>query len=229
MDSMTMNLLIFLAFFVVVFSIVVFFVALGLFIFFFNLFVARVFKSKSKLTPSDSLIITGLIGDGVYGLIFASLPVAVFFKLCWVGDYGYLEESIPLLWLILDSSSTLFSLLMIIFMTLNRYVAVVKPFKYKLYFRKRNVTAMILFVILITLIFLIAGFSFILFRVKEYFPVGIDCELFAFLQSKGEAYKLVGYEKSNETCVQEYDLRFEIRDEAINFYILYGHDSNLLS
>ena len=69
----------------------------------------------------------------------------------------YYKKTIPVYWLVLDSSSALFSLLMVFLMTMNRYVAVVKPFKYKSYFRRRNVFVMISIVATTTIIFLVVG------------------------------------------------------------------------
>ena len=130
------------------------------FIFIFNLFIARVFMSKRTFTASDLLIIAGLIGDGVYGLILSSSPVPIYFVREIPGDFAYY---LPLLWLNLDSFSTLFSLLMILVMTLNRYSAVVKPFQYKIYFCKRNVLLMISLVLIISFIFPMVGMISFLF------------------------------------------------------------------
>ena len=143
--------------------------AVGLFILVFNFAVARIFMSKKKLFPSDTLIIAGLIGDGVYGLIFACTPIAILAFLHLNDQIPYYIKFTPILWLMLDSSSTLYSLLMIFFMTVNRYIAVVKPFNYKRYFRQRNVLSMIVFVLIITTIFLAIGVVWLAFPEKIYF------------------------------------------------------------
>ena len=140
--------------FVIIPLLSIIFVVVAPFIFIFNFFVARVFMSKREFTASDLLIITGLIGDGVYGFILSSTPLIIYFSQEMEGDF---VKKLPLIWLNLDSFSTLFSLLMILVMTLNRYYAVVKPFQYKIYFCTRNVLLMIFLVLIISFIFPMVG------------------------------------------------------------------------
>ena len=187
------------------------FLFIGLFIFIFNCFLAFIFMSKNKLAPSDFLIITGLIGDGVYGLVFASFPFSYVFSLYLLENTeSYLAEALPVLWLILDSSSTLFSLMMIFIMSVNRYFAVTKPFKYKIYFRKRNVLMMISFVIIVTTVFLSVGLISLAFPEKKVRWLGLKY---------GECYPPEDYE-SEPQCFWDVVYYYGIR-EYIKFYYLF--------
>ena len=90
---------------------------------------------------SDYLIITGLLGDFAYGLMMLSMPIVLPISFHVLDALG-IEYYNLVFYMFLDSSLTLFSLLMIFIMTLNRYFAVVKPFSYKRYFSKINIIAM---------------------------------------------------------------------------------------
>ena len=186
----------------------------GLFTCLFNFFVARIFSLKRKLSPSDLLIIAGLIGDGLYGFIFASAPFAVYAFLSGEGPERFLIKALPVFWLILDSTSTLYSLLMIFFMSLNRYIAVIKPFKYKIIFRRRNVLLMISFVIMASTIFLIIGVFLIAFAEKIRYRRYDDC------------YTIDG---DYSTCrFSSYDYYYEIKDYVYRSYIFVWPEIQLI-
>ena len=124
------------------------FAFVGLIIFIINLVIARIFLKKNTKSPSDYLIITGLLGDSAYGLMLFTFPFsyviveAVSKKL---GLYFSINLAI-FFYIILDCVLVLFSLLIIFFMTINRYFAIVKPMKYKMFFSKSSVKKIIFFI-----------------------------------------------------------------------------------
>ena len=130
-----------------------------------NLAIAFIFLRKDKKFASDYLIITGLLGDGVYGLMFLSFPFVI--KILTLICPNKFEFGICFMisYLFLDSALTLFSLLLIFCMTLNRYIAVVKPFKYKYYFKKRTVIAIItsVSVVCCSIFVISSGFLFLIY------------------------------------------------------------------
>ena len=122
-----------------------------------NLTMAVVFQRKDKKSPSDYLIITGLVGDAVYGLVLLLFPVIDAPFITFPVKVGIF---LVLLTVYLDSTLSLFSLLIIFFLTLNRYVAIVKPFLYKSYFKKTTVLGIITFIITVCVLFFIASSAY---------------------------------------------------------------------
>ena len=132
----------------------------------FNFVIAKIFLKKKKKLPSDYLIITGLIGDGIYGIMIFSIPFAYMVS---KSVFAFLSETayicIVVIYLFLDSALTLFSLFMVFFMTINRFVAVEKPFRYKKYFNQSNVHR-ILFVVSFVCIFFFTVLSLLFFKLS---------------------------------------------------------------
>ena len=122
-----------------------------------NLTIAVAFQRKDKKSPSDYLIITGLVGDAVYGLVLLLFPVI---NAPLITFPVRVAIFIQLLTIYLDSTLSLFSLLIIFFLTLNRYVAIVKPFLYKSYFKKTTVLAIITSIITVCVLFFIASSAY---------------------------------------------------------------------
>ena len=149
----------------------VFFCAIGLIILGSNLTVTFIFLRKDKKFASDYLIITGLLGDAVYGLMFLSFPFIIGFLALYRFLNGDFELCFVASYLFLDSALTLFSLLIIFCMTVNRYIAVVKPFKYNYYFKKRTVFVIITSVFTVCCSFFVISSAFIFliyFESKRY-------------------------------------------------------------
>ena len=97
---------------------------LGILVFNANIFVFSIFSSKKKKSPSDYLIIPNLFVDSLHGLGMCIPFYLLGPKLMINGTFVY-------------QFFTLFSLIMLILMTINRYVAVRRPFKYRKWFKKR--------------------------------------------------------------------------------------------
>ena len=126
-----------------------------------NFTISKFFFNKDKKSQSDYLIITGLLGDASYGLKVISIPSAVFIltftdSISWIDSQVVLEIMVGI-YLLLDNSLALFSLLMVFFMTVNRFFAVMKPFKYKKFFNRSKMRFIICFVILTSIFYFITS------------------------------------------------------------------------
>merc|ERR1712226_511904 len=101
-------------------------IILGVAVFLANFLIFLIFVSKPKLTPSDYLIIPNLLVDTLQGIIMC-FPYFLFGEE-YMFDASFISEIF-----------TFFSLVMLILMSVNRYVAVALPRKYKRWFCMRNI------------------------------------------------------------------------------------------
>ena len=143
---------------VIIAATVIIFAFMGLVIVYLNLTIAHIFMEKPKKLPSDFLVTAGLLGDAVYGFMLLSIPfvflISYFFYS--VLQIRFLYDLI--FYLFLDSALTLFSLFMIFIMTINRYFAVVRPFRYKHFFSLSKVRVMLITVTVICSVLFISSF-----------------------------------------------------------------------
>ena len=120
-------------------------VILGSLVFIFNFAIFCILVTKTKKKATDTLVLTNLFMDALYGLLMSCVQ-STFVKMdnidtVFVSLTYYIEDSL-----------IFFSLAMLVLMTLNRYYAVVRPVRYKIYFKKSNVYKMLFGVSLLTLI-----------------------------------------------------------------------------
>ena len=94
---------------------------LGMLIFLPNSLIFGILVTKKKKKATDYLILSNLLMDAIYGL-----------QMCCVASVTLLMPSKPYLFLLalfLEYALIFSSLSMLVVMSLNRYVAVVKPFR----------------------------------------------------------------------------------------------------
>ena len=156
------------------------FALIGLAVFLFNLLIAAIFLKKDKKSPSDRLIIIGLIGDSTYGLLMFTFPfgyafIEVYMRLKKINHCGNYAR---LFYTNLDCILVMYSLFIIFFMTLNRYFAIVKPVKYKRYFSRKNVMSIAVFVICTCVILFAVGTVILLIAIiREDYCLEEDTEI----------------------------------------------------
>ena len=164
MASETFSLITSLLILVFVFLVILFVFLFGISILALNLTVAKCYLQDKKKSSPRLLVIATLIGDAAYGVYILVLPivfVAILIEsVVTDGDMYCLLLVASLMQL--DNASTLFSLLMLFTMTLNRYFAIVKPFQYKTYFKKSNVKIILSLVTFCGLLFLMVHLVVIL-------------------------------------------------------------------
>ena len=99
---------------------------LGISVFITNSFIFVIFVRKQKREPSDWLIMANLMIDALHGLGMC-IPLYLFKPVVMIkGSFAF-------------QSFIFFSLVMLILMTVNRYVAVTRPRKYRKWFEKRYI------------------------------------------------------------------------------------------
>ena len=115
----------------------------GMLVFLVNIIIFSIFAMKKKKSPSDCLVLPNLMIEGLHGL-----------GLC--GPFYLLDPD----WVMKDQFCfqilVFFSLVMLILMTFNRYVAAVRPLKYKSWFKKRFIFLGFLGITLVTVVLFIA-------------------------------------------------------------------------
>ena len=99
---------------------------LGISVFITNLFIFVIFVRKQKREPSDWLILPNLLIDAFHGLGMC-IPLYL------------LTPAIMVKGALFFQSFIFFSLTMLILMTVNRYIATVRPIKYPKWFAKRYI------------------------------------------------------------------------------------------
>ena len=97
---------------------------IGMVVLAFNFIIFSIFAMKKKRSPSDCLVLPNLMIEGLHGL---GLCVPLYFlDPDWVMKGQFCLQIL-----------VFFSLVVLILMAFNRYVAAVRPLKYKLWFKKR--------------------------------------------------------------------------------------------
>ena len=124
---------------------------LGVLVFIANFFVFVIFASKRKRTSSDYLIIPNLLVDFLHGAGMC-IPLYVLSS----------NKEKMMLGAFFFQVLMFFSLIMLFMMTLNRYTAVLRPMKYKIWFAKTRMLSTFVAVSAVTL-FLFAAFAYALF------------------------------------------------------------------
>ena len=121
-------------------------------VFAFNFIIFSIFAMKKKKSPSDCLVLPNLMIEGLHGL---GLCVPFYF----LDPDWFMKVQFCLQILIF------FSLVMLVLMAFNRYVAAVRPLKYKGWFKKRFIFLGFLGITLVTVALFIAS-SYVLFIAK---------------------------------------------------------------
>ena len=121
-------------------------------VFAFNFIIFSIFAMKKKKSPSDCLVLPNLMIEGLHGL---GLCVPFYF----LDPDWFMKVQFCLQILIF------FSLVMLVLMAFNRYVAAVRPLKYKGWFKKRFIFLGFLGITLVTVALFIAS-SYVLFKAK---------------------------------------------------------------
>ena len=125
---------------------------IGTLVFIANIFIFTIFATKKEKFPSDFLILPNLMIDALHGLAMC-IPFYL------INSNFMLKGQLCFLTFIF------FSLVMLILMTLNRYVAAIRPMKYKLWFNKSRILLSFLAITLIT-VALFSAVAYALFVAK---------------------------------------------------------------
>ena len=156
------------------------FALVGLAVLLLNLLIAVIFLKKSRKSPSDRLIIIGLIGDAVYGLFMFTFPFAYAITevLMRLKKINNCKNYARLFYTNIDCVLVLYSLFIIFFMSINRYFAILKPVKYRRYFNKISVILIAVFVISTCVILFAVGTVILLIAIiRDNYCLDEDTEL----------------------------------------------------
>ena len=125
---------------------------IGTLVFIANIFIFTIFATKKEKFPSDFLILPNLMIDALHGLAMC-IP------------FYLINSNFMLKGQLCFQTFIFFSLVMLILMTLNRYVAAIRPMKYKLWFNKGRILFSFLAITLIT-VALFSAVAYALFVAK---------------------------------------------------------------
>ena len=162
---------------------------IGTLVFNANIFIFTIFATKKEKLPSDFLILPNLMIDALHGLAMC-IP------------FYLIDSNFMLKGQLCFQIFIFFSLVMLILMTLNRYVAAMRPMKYRLWFNKSSILLSFLAITVIT-VALFSAVAYALF-VAKVVDTSIEQYCETYYERACAGYSWWEIEKNLPYCLTEY-------------------------